>query len=150
MLKEDKEVLDRENRRADRSKKKSMEISGKKGMWQDANVDSGDEVRNCCARPRISDTLKNYVPCDNFVMGFLTRDEACVFTHTACRPLLKVTWGIGDVKRRTLPRRQNGGQVGVVYGCEVQSMFCRIHVMTRSHTHPQCGHFQLTTGPIRC
>ena len=46
MLRDDRREK-REERKKDnhkKKKKKNMKIKGKKGMWQDENVDSGEEV----------------------------------------------------------------------------------------------------------
>ncbi len=54
MLKvQDKQTADEEQKKSDK-KRKSMEIRGKKGMWQDDKVDSGEEVSATPSPPQIN------------------------------------------------------------------------------------------------
>lgn len=45
LLKEDKRQLEAEKKKKEEKHAKRMEIVGKKGMWQDDKIDSGEEVR---------------------------------------------------------------------------------------------------------
>ena len=52
LLKEDRRQLQAEKKKKQEKRAKKMEICGKKGMWQDDKIDSGEEVRcfiiHCC------------------------------------------------------------------------------------------------------